>query len=178
MNTSSREHTYRLAESSTWKVSLFKASINIPNDIPRQNLQQFWNNLQSQVSQDSQQHSSTSCFQFQELKKGGEWALQCKSSNTQRTVRKGQHPVIRPHWVETVGGDNDRNSSFPVCSLIFPRGYWLPLTTADGKTKLSKGYEDREYQIGISPWFSSASWFKIIKKINETKPVSQHHHWF
>lgn len=40
-NTFSREHTYRMAESSTWKVSLFKASINTPNDIPRQNLQQY-----------------------------------------------------------------------------------------------------------------------------------------
>lgn len=57
-------------------------------------------------------------------------------------VRKGQHPVTRPHCVETVGGDNGRNSSFPVWSLTFPKGYW-PLKTADGKTKTIKSCEDR-----------------------------------
>lgn len=48
MNAPSRENTYRMAEFRTWKVSLFKASINIPNDIPRHKLQQYWSNLQRQ----------------------------------------------------------------------------------------------------------------------------------
>lgn len=167
-----------MAESSTWKVSLFKASINTPNDIPRQNLQHHWSKLRSQVSQYSQQQrSSTSCFQFQELNKGGGVS---KSSNTQGIVNQRSNTATRPHWVETVGGENGRNSSFPVCSLTFPQGVLTAsLTTADGKTKTIKGCESREG--GVKEEFLHDLVVPCglsHKKINKIKPVFQHHYRF
>lgn len=130
-NRPSREHTYRTAESGAWKVSLFKASINTLNDIPRRNVQHNWSNLSAP--------NSTYCFQFQEFKAGG-------GGNNPQIPRgllvrhsRNQTPLCR-----NCGKKEWEKFPFPVCSLTFPRGYCLPLwgdlsQQLRGKTQTVKG---------------------------------------